>query len=119
MIGVLQRELRNGENARKQSRNTETRIIKVLKEAQGVRLVKAVCREYGIPDATWYKWKPAYGDTEDPDLKRLKELEDENRRFKHRYAELSLDHKILKDMIDLTGIAKDILPSLATDHRDL
>lgn len=79
---------------------TETQIIKVLKEAEGGRLVKEVCREYGISDATYYNRKATYVRMESSDLKRLKELEDENRRQKHMYAELSLDHKILKDVIE-------------------
>jgi len=49
---------------------------------------------------TYYNWKAKYGGIEASDLKRLKELEDENRRLKHMYAELSLDHKILKDVIE-------------------
>ena len=84
----------------KKSRYAETQIIKVLKEVEGSRLVKEVCREYGISDATYYNWKAKYGDMEASDVKRLKELEDENRCLKHMFAELSLDHKILKDIVE-------------------
>jgi len=84
----------------KKSRYAETQIIKVLKEVEGSRLVKEVCREYGISDATYYNWKAKYGGMEASDVKRLKELEDENRRLKHMFAELSLDHKILKDIVE-------------------
>ena len=66
---------------------------------RGGRQVKEVCREYGISDATYYNWKGKYGNMEASDLKRLKELEDENRRLKHRYAELNPDHKLLKDIV--------------------
>lgn len=84
----------------KKSRFTETQIIKILKEVEGGRLVKEVAREYGISDATYYNWKAKYGGMEASDIKRLKELEDENRRLKHMFAELSLEHKILKDIIE-------------------
>lgn len=84
----------------KKSRFTEIQIVKILKEVEGGRLVKEVCRENGISDATYYNWKTKYGGMEASDVKRLKDLEEENRRLKQMYAELSLDHKILKDIIE-------------------
>ncbi len=84
----------------KKSRYTESQIVKILKEVEGGRLVKEVCREYGISDATYYNWKSKYGGMEASDVKRLKVLEDENRRMKQMFAELSLDHKIPKDIIE-------------------
>ena len=84
----------------KKSRFTETQIIKVLKEVERGRQVKEVCREVGISDATYYTWKSKYGGMSASDLKRLKELEDENRKLKQMYAELSLDHKVLKDVVE-------------------
>ena len=72
----------------------------MLKEVEGGRQVKDVCREVGISDATYYTWKSKYGGMSASDLKRLKELEEENRRLKQMYAELSLDHKVLKDVIE-------------------
>jgi putative transposase len=84
----------------KKSRFTETQIVKILKEVESGRLVKEVCRENGISDATYYNWKSKYGGMEASDVKRLKDLEEENRRLKQMYAELSLDHKILKDVIE-------------------
>ncbi|MEJ1471472.1 MAG: IS3 family transposase [Candidatus Sedimenticola sp. (ex Thyasira tokunagai)] len=83
----------------KKSRYTETQIVKILKEVEGGRLVKEVCREYGISDATYYNWKAKYGGMSVPDIKRLKELEEENRRLKQMYADLSLEHHVLKDII--------------------
>ena len=56
-------------------------IIKVLKEVEGGRTVKAACREYGIAEATYYTWKRKYGGMEVADLKRLKELENEERPY--------------------------------------
>jgi putative transposase len=84
----------------KKSRFTETQIVKILKEVESGRLVKEVCQENGISDATYYNWKSKYGGMEASDVKRLKDLEEENRRLKQMYAELSLDHKILKDVIE-------------------
>jgi len=79
---------------------TETQIIKVLKEVKGGRMVKEVCREYGISDATCYNWKSKYGSMTVSDVKKLKELEDENRRLKSMYANLSLQHVALKDVVE-------------------
>ena len=84
----------------KKSRYTETQIIRVLKEVEGGRLVKEVCREYGISDATYYNWKSKYGGMEASDIRRLKELEDEHRRLKQIYADISLEHKSLKDIVE-------------------
>jgi putative transposase len=77
----------------RKSRFTETQIVKIFKEVEGVRLVKQVCRDYGISDATYYNWKSKYGGMEASNVKRLKELEDENRRLKAMYAELSLEYR--------------------------
>ena len=82
------------------SRYSETQIVKILKEVEAGKLVKEVCREYGIADATYYNWKAKYGGMDASDIKRLKELEEENRRLKQMYAELSLDHKILQDIVE-------------------
>ncbi len=71
----------------KKSRYSETQIVKILNAVEGGKKVKDVCREYGIADATYYNWKAKYGGMSAPDVKRLKELEDENRRLKHMYAE--------------------------------
>jgi len=84
----------------KKSRYSENKIVKILKEVETGKLVKDVCREYGISDATYYNWKAKYGGMESSDIKRLKDLEEENFRLKHMYAELSLDHKILKDIVE-------------------
>jgi len=84
----------------KKSRYTESQIVKILKEVEGGRLVKEVCREYSVSDATYYNWKAKYGGMEASDIKRLKDLEDENRRLKSMFAELSLEHRILKGIIE-------------------
>lgn len=84
----------------KRSRFTESQIVRILKEVEGGRMVKEVCREYGMSDATYYNWKTKYGGMEASDIKRLKELEKENQRLKQMYADLSLEHRVLKDVIE-------------------
>jgi putative transposase len=83
----------------RKTRFTESQIIKVLKEVEGGRTATEVCREYGISSATYYKWKSKYGGMQVSDIRRLKELEDENRRLKQMYADVSLENKALKDVI--------------------
>ena len=81
-------------------RFSETQIVRILKEVEGGRTAKDVCRENSSSETTYYNWKAKYGGMEASDIKRLKELEDENRRLKQMYAELSLEHKVLKDIIE-------------------
>ena len=83
----------------KKSLYSEHHIIKILKEVGGGRLVKEVCREYGISDVTYYHWKSKYGGMEASDIKRLKELVEKNQKLEQMYAELSLDHKVPKDIV--------------------
>lgn len=66
------------------------------------RTVKDVSREHGISEATYYNWKSKYGGIEAADIRRLKDLEDENRRLKQMYAVLSLENRALKDVIEKT-----------------
>lgn len=80
-------------------RFSEAQIVKSLKEYEAGRSAPEICRELGIHKATFYNWKKKYSGMESQDLKRLKELEEENRRLKHMFADLSLDHKILKEVL--------------------
>ena len=80
----------------KKWRFTETQIVKILKGVESGRQVKEVCRENGISDATYYNWKSKFGGMEDSDVKRLKELEGENRRLKKMYAEERIKTEIRK-----------------------
>jgi len=84
----------------KKKRCSEQQIVKILKEAEtGVPVVE-LNREYGFSQSAFYKWKAKYGGLEVSQLKRLKELEEENRRLKQMYTELSLDHKMLKEIVE-------------------
>ena len=84
----------------KKIRFSESQIVRILKEVESGRVVKEVCRENAISDTTYYNWKAKYGGMEASDIKRLKELEDENRRLKQMYADLSLENRALKDVIE-------------------
>jgi len=83
----------------RKSRFSETQIVRILKEVQGGRMVKDVCREHSISDATYYQWKSKYGGMEASDIQRLRELEEENRKLKQMYADMSLENLALKDVI--------------------
>lgn len=84
----------------RKTRFQETQIVKILKEVESGRMVKDVCREHGISDATYYNWRSKYGGMEASDIKRLKEVEDENRKLKQMFADLSLENRALKDIIE-------------------
>ena len=83
----------------KKKKFTESQIVKALKEHEAGRNVEDISRELGINKATLYSWRKKYGGMENQELKRLKELEEENRKLKAMYADLALDHKILKDVL--------------------
>jgi len=83
----------------KPKRFTLEQIIGVLKQAQaGVKVVD-LCRIHGISDATFYNWRTKYGGMEVSDAKRLKQLEDENKKLKQMLAETLLENKAIKDVL--------------------
>lgn len=84
----------------KKARFTETQIVTILKEADAGMLVKDLCRKHGISDATYYNWKSKYGGMEASDLKRMKDLERELSQFKRMYADLALENRAMKDLIE-------------------
>ena len=84
----------------KTSKFTEQQIVFALQQAENGVKVAEMCRKMGIHEATFYNWKKKYHGMEASQLKKLKELEDENRRLKRMYADLSLDHQLLKDVIE-------------------
>ena len=84
----------------RKARFTEHQIIAVIKSVEGGRTVKDVCREAGISEATYYNWKSRYGGMEASDIKKIKDLEDENPRLKQMFADLSLENRALKDVIE-------------------
>jgi putative transposase len=80
------------------SRFTEEQIIAVLREQECGAATAEVCRTHGISSATFYKWKARYGGLEVSDARRLKALDEENRRLKKLLAEAMLDNAMLKDI---------------------
>lgn len=84
----------------RKKRVTEHQIIKVLKQVEGGCAVSEVCRECGVSQGTYYNWKSKYGGMEASDIKRLKDLETENRKLKQMVANLSLEHEALKDIVE-------------------
>ncbi|OCG56139.1 transposase [Gilliamella sp. Choc6-1] len=78
---------------------TEHQIVAILKEAEAGIPVKELCRKYGIGNSTFYKWREKYGGMETSDIKRLKELEAENRKLKQMFAELSLKSQLQEEII--------------------
>ena len=83
----------------KKTRFTETQIVKAIKEHENGRDAKDICQELAISTAAFYKWKQRYGGMEPSELKRVKDLEEENARLKKMYANLSLVHEALKDAV--------------------
>ena len=75
---------------------TEEQIVNILREAQSGVKVEDICHKYNVSANIFYKWRQKYGGMEVSDVKRLKALEDENRRLKHIVADLTLDNQALK-----------------------
>jgi len=89
----------------KRSKFSESQIIKALKENEQGRSVQEMSRELGIDTSTFYYWRKKYGGMEVQQLKELKELQEENRKLKQMFADVSLDNKMLKDVLGKSGKA--------------
>jgi putative transposase len=83
----------------KKSKFTESQIVRAIKESESGRSVTDISRELGINPQTFYNWKKKYSGMDGDHLRRMKELEEENRRLKAMYADLALDNKMLKDVL--------------------
>ena len=79
-------------------RHTEEHIIGVLKESEAGMKTSELCRKHAISTATFYKWKDKYGGLTISEARRLRVLEEENRRLKHIVADLTLDNRALKEI---------------------
>lgn len=87
------------EEPMKKSKFTETQIFAILKEAELGKKVNELCRDHGISSATYYQWKSKYGGMDASQLKKLKEIEEENSRLKRMYADLALENQAIKDLL--------------------
>jgi len=83
----------------KKSRFSEQQIAFILRQAEEGTTVEEVCRKAGISEATYYNWRKKYGGLMPSEMKRLKQLEEENQRLKKLNADLSLDKEMLQDII--------------------
>lgn len=83
----------------KGKRFSEEQIIAVLKEAEAGAKTPDLCRRHGITQQTFYRWKSKYGGMEVSDVRRLRQLEEENGKLKHLVAELTLDNRALKEVL--------------------
>ena len=80
-------------------RLTESQIVGILKEAESGVPVPELCRRHNVGQSTFYKWRSKYGGMEASDVRRMKELEEENRRLKQMYADLSLKSQMQEEII--------------------
>jgi putative transposase len=87
----------------KKSRHSEEKIIAAVKQLEGGRKAADMARELGVSQQTLYAWKSKYGGMQVNDAKRLRQLEDENRRLKHLVADLTLDKEVMKAVIAKNG----------------
>ena len=84
----------------KRSKFSPQQIAKILKEFDNGKSVEQISREHGVSSATFYKWRSKYAGMNSKELKRLKELEEENLKLKQMYATLALDHQMAKEIIE-------------------
>ena len=87
----------------KKSRFTESQIVSILKEADAGLKIEELCRKHGISSASFYNWKKKYGGMDASEIRRLKELEEENAKLKRMYADMALENNALKDLITKKG----------------
>ena len=87
----------------KRSRFTEEQILGILREVEAGAAVAETCRRHGISDAAFYKWRRKYGGMEVPDMRRLRQLEEENRRLKSIVADQTVDIQVLKELLAKNG----------------
>jgi putative transposase len=83
----------------RKSKFSESKIVSLLKEAEAGRKVSDICREHGVSSATFYQWRSKYGGMEASDIKKLKELQEENEKLKRMYADMALENQAIKDLL--------------------
>jgi putative transposase len=91
--------MENEEILMRKSRFTEAQIMGVLRQVEGGMGLAEVCREHGVSSATFYKWRSKYGGMDASMIADMKVMEDENRRLKKMFAELSMQNELLKEAL--------------------
>lgn len=84
----------------KKKKFSETKIVEILKAGESGMSASDISRHYKVGESTYYKWKSKYGGMSVSELKRLKQLEKENQRLKQMYATLSMDHELLREILE-------------------
>ena len=84
----------------KKKRFSPEQIAAILKEFENGKSAQEIVRDHGVSKAAFYKWRERYGGMNSEELKKMKALEEENRRLKHMYADLALDLKLAKEIIE-------------------
>ncbi len=84
----------------KRSKFNETKILAILKEAEAGMTVAEISRQYGISNGTFYNWKSKYAGMSGSEIRRMRQLEEENKKLKQMYANLSLENNVLKELIE-------------------
>ena len=84
----------------KKSKFNETKILAILKEAEAGMAVSEISRKYGVSSGTIYTWKNKYAGMGGSEIRRMRQLEEENKKLKQMYADLSLENNVLKDLIE-------------------
>ena len=97
----------------KKSRYSDSQILNILKQAEAGVPVPALCREHGMSSATFYKWRAKYGGMDLSLMRRMKELEAENKRLKKMYAEERLKAEIIQEALEKTGQAYETARKLS------
>ena len=87
----------------KKSKFTDTQIISVLREVESGMKGEEICRKHGISSATYDKWKSQFGGMDASELKRIRELEEDNAKLKRLYADVSLENLAMKDLFSKKG----------------
>ncbi len=83
----------------KTSRYSDPQILSILRQAEGGMPVPELCREHGMSSATFYKWRSKFGGMDASMISQMKSIEDENRRLKKMFAELSMQNELLKEAL--------------------
>ena len=84
----------------KKKRFSETQIVTILSEGSAGMPIADICRKHGVGESTYYKWKAKYGNMKAVELKKLRQMEREHQRLKQMYATLSMDHELLKEVLE-------------------